>query len=62
VLRIAIDAGQARRSAEAVAEALREGSPSIAVGADKGAIVVNVSTVHEGDEEVIARRVRELLA
>ena len=62
VLRIAIDPGKARRSADAVAQALREGNPSIAVGPERDAIVVNVSTVHEGDEELIARRVRELLA
>jgi D-glucosaminate-6-phosphate ammonia-lyase len=62
VLRVAIDAAAAKHSADAVARALREGSPSIVVSPDDGAIVVNVSTVHEGDEEVIARRLRELLA
>jgi L-seryl-tRNA(Ser) seleniumtransferase len=62
VLRMAIDAASARRSAEAVAEALRDGSPSIVVSPADAAIVINVSTVHEGDEELIARRLRELLA
>jgi L-seryl-tRNA(Ser) seleniumtransferase len=61
VLRVAIDPARARRSAEAVAEALRDGSPSIVVSPASEAIVVNVSTVHEGDEELIARRLRELL-
>jgi D-glucosaminate-6-phosphate ammonia-lyase len=62
VLRVAVDPASARRSAEAVAQALRDGDPSIAVGGDQGAIFVNVSTVHDGDEELIARRLRELLA
>jgi L-seryl-tRNA(Ser) seleniumtransferase len=62
VLRVAVDAAKARRSAEALVEALRDGSPSIAVGPDEDAILVNVSTVQEGDEDLIARRLRELLA
>jgi D-glucosaminate-6-phosphate ammonia-lyase len=62
VLRVAIAADKARRSAGAVVKALFEGSPSIAVGPDGDAVIVNVSTVHDGDEEVVARRLRELLA
>jgi hypothetical protein len=62
VLRVAIDAAKAKRSASAVVEGLREGSPSIVVSPASDALVVNVSTVHEGDEELIARRLRELLA
>jgi uncharacterized pyridoxal phosphate-dependent enzyme len=62
VLHVTIDAAKAKRSADAVSAALREGSPSIAVGASENMLIVNMSTVHEGDEEIVARRVRELLA
>ncbi len=60
-LEIAIDPRTARRDSAAVIEGLRDGSPSIAVGAIEGGLRINVATVWEGDEEIVGRRLRALL-
>lgn len=52
----------ARRDAAALVAALRAGPPAIAVGDEPGAIVINPVTLADGEEEVVARRLRELLA
>jgi L-seryl-tRNA(Ser) seleniumtransferase len=62
LLRIAIDPAVARRGAEAVVAGLREGNPMIYVGAEPNAIVVNAATLWEGDEAIVAQRLRSLLA
>jgi L-seryl-tRNA(Ser) seleniumtransferase len=63
LLRIAIDAATAKRDADAVVAGLSEGNPAILVsGGRDDAITLTVHTVVEGDEEIIARRLRELLS
>jgi D-glucosaminate-6-phosphate ammonia-lyase len=61
VLRISLEAGVARHDVASLIQALREESPAIAVGRDADAILVNVSTVWPGDEEVVADRLARLL-
>jgi len=60
-LKVSLDAN-ARRTVDAVHEALRTGNPVIAIDPSRDALIFNVSTVHDGDEEIIGRRLRELLA
>jgi D-glucosaminate-6-phosphate ammonia-lyase len=62
VLRIEIDPTKAKKSADEVDAALREGSPQILVNREPNALLVNPNTVWEGDEEIIAQRLRALLA
>jgi L-seryl-tRNA(Ser) seleniumtransferase len=52
--------GQLKSAAE-VAGALQDGDPSIWVRSLQGAIVVSVVTLEDGDEQVIADRVKSLL-
>ncbi|MAG36805.1 MAG: hypothetical protein CL878_11270 [Dehalococcoidia bacterium] len=47
---------------ESLRTALRAGNPSIVVAGDGDELDLNLSTVADGDEEVIAARLRELLA
>jgi L-seryl-tRNA(Ser) seleniumtransferase len=62
-LAITVDAAAAKRSAEDVVRELREGNPSIWVNARPGVILVNPEPLRaEGDVEIVARRIRELLA
>ncbi|HEV8637222.1 MAG TPA: hypothetical protein VG370_23635 [Chloroflexota bacterium] len=61
-LRVGIDPTAAKRNADAVTAGLREGNPAIVVNpARENGIVLTVHTVVDGDEEIIARRLRELL-
>ena len=62
LLRVQIDPAAARRDAEAVIAGLRAGNPAIAVGAAPDAITINAATLWEGDEAVVAERLRALLA
>jgi D-glucosaminate-6-phosphate ammonia-lyase len=62
VLRIGLEPGVARLDIPGVIRGLAEDVPTIAVGSDATAIYVNVSTVWEGDEEVVAERLGRLLA
>ncbi len=52
----------AARSAEQVAHALAGGNPSIRCIVEGSALVIVVETVEEGDENVIAERVRQAVA
>jgi L-seryl-tRNA(Ser) seleniumtransferase len=60
-LRVTIDPAAAPRSAEQVIAALREGTPAVSVAPVKNGFVVHVATVHDGDEEIVAQRLRSLL-
>jgi len=60
-LRIALDESALGKSAAEIAAALKEGDPSIWVNTQKGAIVVSTRTLVDGDEAVIADRLKELL-
>jgi len=44
-----------------VVKALRDGEPSIAVGAGRAGIYINPQTLQEGEEEIVARRLAEVL-
>jgi L-seryl-tRNA(Ser) seleniumtransferase len=57
-VRIKLDAS---RSAEAVAAALRDGEPSIAVRIEPGLINVSVGFLNDGEAPVVAARLREAL-
>ncbi len=61
VLRIALEPGVARHDVASLELALMAEAPAIATGKDASAILVNVSTVWEGDEEVVADRLARLL-
>jgi len=61
-LRIAVDPARAGRTASEVARALLDGYPGVAVGVDGDALSVSVATLLDGDEEVVAARLREVLA
>ena len=63
-LRIRIDPQKAGRSAEDVVNELRGGDPKIWVREDdeRGSFIIRMTTVEEGDEAVIADRVREIVA
>jgi hypothetical protein len=59
-LRVRLDSAS-RRNAEGLVRALREGSPSIWAYHDAESVAFNLTTVAEGDETIIAGRLRELL-
>jgi hypothetical protein len=50
------------RSAEQVSHALARGNPSIRCIVEGSALVIVVETVQDGDENVIAERVRQAAA
>jgi D-glucosaminate-6-phosphate ammonia-lyase len=60
-LRVLLDEGALGKTAVEVAGALQDGDPSIWVRSHQGAIVVSVVTLMDGDEAVIAGRLKELL-
>lgn len=65
VLHVHLEAGKARRDASGVVQGLREGNPMIVVSPlepGQQHVQLTVHTVYEGDEEVIAQRLRALLA
>ena len=47
---------------EAVVSAMRDGEPSIAIRAEENSLVVGVWMMRAGEEKVVARRLREVLA
>jgi L-seryl-tRNA(Ser) seleniumtransferase len=51
----------ARHDTASLVKALREDTPAIAVGQSPEGIIVNVSTVWDGDEEIVADRLARLL-
>jgi L-seryl-tRNA(Ser) seleniumtransferase len=60
-LRIVLDERTLGKTVAEIASALQDGDPSIWVRAQQGAITVSVRTLMDGDELVIANRLRELL-
>jgi len=61
-LRIAFDEKALGKTAAEIADALREGDPSIWVRSQPGAIVVSVATIMDGDEAIIADRLKRSLS
>ena len=61
-LHITVDPAVVERSASKVSAALRAGNPRIWLDVDGDTLIVAVSNVHDGDEQIVARRLRELLA
>jgi L-seryl-tRNA(Ser) seleniumtransferase len=61
-LRIVLDEEALGKTATKVADALREGNPSIWLHHQQDAITVSVVTIVDGDELVIADRLKRLLA
>ena len=61
VLRIAIDPAAAKTGRQRRRRRTARRQPLDRRQPDRHALVINVSTVHEGDEDVIGRRLRELL-
>lgn len=63
-LSITLDEGGLGRTKASVVEALREGEPSIRVGAGSvpGLITIDVSTLHESEDYLLILRMREILA
>ena len=60
-LRIDLDEAALGKTAASVGEALREGDPSIWVRVEGNQIYVGVHTLREGEDRVIAERLRQLL-
>jgi L-seryl-tRNA(Ser) seleniumtransferase len=61
-LRVTIDEAALGRTAAEVADALRAGNPSIWAHSREDAIIISVRTLMDGDELVIADRLRSLLS
>ena len=59
-LQVRLDAS-ARYTAEGLATALREGRPSITVNREDDSLLLVAGPLAEGEEEIVARRLRELL-
>ena len=59
-LRISWDGGQ-RSEAEAVVTALRDGEPSIGIRSEGPALVIGVWMMRQGEEKVVAKRLRQEL-
>jgi L-seryl-tRNA(Ser) seleniumtransferase len=59
-LQVRLDAS-ARYTAEGLATALREGRPSISVNWEDNSLSLVAGPLAEGEEEIVARRLRELL-
>lgn len=60
-LRIDLDEAALGKTAASIGEALREGDPSIWVHVDGNQMYVGVHTLREGEDKVIAERLRQLL-
>jgi uncharacterized pyridoxal phosphate-dependent enzyme len=60
-VRISWDPAQNGLTADAVVDALRAGEPSIATRAEGGALVVGVWMMRQGEDKVVARRLRQTL-
>jgi len=60
-VRISWDPAQKGLTADAVVDALRAGEPSIVTRAEGGALVVGVWMMRQGEDKVVARRLRETL-
>jgi D-glucosaminate-6-phosphate ammonia-lyase len=63
VLRLSVDAGAAKRSADDLFEGLRAGKPAIFCNRDQsGALLLNPGPVHERDVDLVGQRLRALLS
>jgi L-seryl-tRNA(Ser) seleniumtransferase len=60
-LRIVLDQSALEKTAAEIAAGLKAGNPSIWVRAHQDAIIVSVGTIIDGDERVIANRLRDIL-
>jgi D-glucosaminate-6-phosphate ammonia-lyase len=61
VLQVKLDPTRARLSADAVAQRLSDGSPRIFLVTETDKVYVNPTCFMEGDEDVVGRRLAELL-
>lgn len=61
-VRLTFDEARVGRSAAAVQQALRAGDPSIRVRLEEGRIVIAVNNLTDGEDQIIADRLRRLLA
>jgi len=59
---VMLDAATLGFGRDHVIKALRDGEPSIAVAAAPEGILINPQTLQEGEERIIARRLKEILA
>ena len=53
--------GGTRASAAGVVSALRDGEPSIVIRSEEDALVIGVWMMRNGEEKVVARRLKEAL-
>lgn len=60
-LSLSLDEEALGKTAAQVAEELRQGNPSIWVEVQGNALHLNLSTVHDGDEAIIADRLKEVI-
>ncbi len=60
-IRISWDAASNRLTAASVVQAMRDGEPSIGIRAEENTIVVGVWMMRPGEEQVVARRLRQVL-
>ena len=60
-LRVVLDEATLGKTAQSIVETLKEGDPSIWVGSDKNAITITTRTLGEGDEQLVAKRLRKAL-
>jgi len=61
-MRVVLDEAGLNKSAEEVAQALKEGDPSIWVRPMGNAIYISLSTLREGEAEIVAERLRDVLS
>ena len=60
-LRVVLDEAALGKTAQSIVEALKDGDPSIWVGTVENAITILPRTLGEGDEQLVAERLREAL-
>lgn len=60
-LGVSVDPAKTGKTAAAVASVLRGGNPSIWVGREADGLALSMSTLQDGDEEVVAARLRQAL-
>ena len=60
--RVYVDTVPPAPANEEIIAVLRSGDPAVAVGDRGGGLALNPQTLHPGDEKVVGRRLREILA
>ncbi|MFN2445131.1 MAG: aminotransferase class V-fold PLP-dependent enzyme [Vicinamibacterales bacterium] len=60
-IRISWDAGSGGLTAGQVVQAMRDGEPSIGVRAEDNALVIGVWMMRDGEDKIVARRLRQVL-